>query len=287
MQFIPLLGKKLKDDEVIEILESLDIEVIYDFDRLHEGQPDKYWAGAKKDGFLFRFDEAQTLDVVFLYIMPSDVYAAISQHGCDIPFFTTSVEAQTSGDARHSQVTKGSADFLGVTNVQQLVSQQTTATGGSASDLDKDAAKLTKTLGDLSVGLQSLQLVNGGEQYALTMTLANVSKSKSIWVAMNRATLGDRTPQAISDPNGNEFESTDRDVNGVATSMHPDNTFNDATEIKPGDSTEVTIKFFSPQRRKATAGQCKVQLEFLIGNDFYNHHGQCVLKTFMARMDAQ
>jgi hypothetical protein len=114
MQFIPLLGKKLKDEEVIEILEGFDMEVIYDFDRLHEGQPDKYWASSKKDGFQFRFDETQSLDVIFLHTAPGDDYAAVSRHDCDIPFFTTAEETQKFGEAQHLQVKKGSADFLEV-----------------------------------------------------------------------------------------------------------------------------------------------------------------------------
>ena len=114
MQFIPLLGKRLKNDEIIEILEGSEMDVIYDFDRLHEGQPDKYWAASKKGGFQFRFDEAQTLDVIFLYIAPSDDYAAISRHDCDISFFTSGGEAQASGESQRLLVTKGRADFLGV-----------------------------------------------------------------------------------------------------------------------------------------------------------------------------
>lgn len=114
MKFLPLLRKKLKDDEMIEILEGLDMDVIYDFDRLHEGQPDMYWAASKEDGFQFRFDEAQALDVVFLYITPSDDYAAISRHDCDVLFFGTKEDALAFGEAQHLQVAKGSADFLGV-----------------------------------------------------------------------------------------------------------------------------------------------------------------------------
>jgi hypothetical protein len=114
MRFLPLLGKKLKDNEIIEILEGLDMHVVYDFDRLHEGQPDKYWAAAKQEGFQFRFDEIQTLDVVFLYVEPSGDYAAMSRHDCDIPLFTTVEEAQRFGQAQHLVVTEGSADFLGV-----------------------------------------------------------------------------------------------------------------------------------------------------------------------------
>jgi hypothetical protein len=113
MQFIPLLGKKLKDDEIIEVLEGFDMEVIYDFDRLHEGQPDIYWVASKANGFQFRFNETQMLDVVFLYITPSDGYAAISQRDCGVPFFATAQEAEAHGKAQHLQVAKGTGDLLG------------------------------------------------------------------------------------------------------------------------------------------------------------------------------
>jgi len=49
----------------------------------------------------------------------------------------------------------------------------------------------------------------------------------------------------------------------------------------------VTIGFHSIQSRNATAGVCRLQLGFLLGDDFNNSYGQCVLKTFMAKMDAE
>lgn len=114
MKFLTLLGKKLRDDEVIDILESLDMVVIYEFDRLHENQPDIYWAAAKPEGFQLRFDEAQRLDTVYLYITPREGFAAVSQHDCDIPFFATRQEVESFGEAQHLQVKKGGADFLGI-----------------------------------------------------------------------------------------------------------------------------------------------------------------------------
>jgi hypothetical protein len=68
MKFLPLLGKRLKDDEVMDILETYDIEVIYDFDRLHENMPDAYWAHFKEQGFLLNFNADQELSTVFLYL---------------------------------------------------------------------------------------------------------------------------------------------------------------------------------------------------------------------------
>jgi hypothetical protein len=114
MMFLPLLGKMLKDDEMIEILEGSDIEVIYEFDRLHENVPDVYWASSKPQGFQFRFDGSQRLDVVFLHVVPGDGYAAVSQHDCDVTFFGSKAGVEAFGEAQQLHVIKGSADFLGV-----------------------------------------------------------------------------------------------------------------------------------------------------------------------------
>jgi hypothetical protein len=51
-----ILGQKLKDDDVLEVLDSYQIEnVIYDFDRLHENTADKYWAPCMPAGFQLGF----------------------------------------------------------------------------------------------------------------------------------------------------------------------------------------------------------------------------------------
>ena len=100
MQLLPLLGRQLKDGDVIDILDSMEMDVIYEFDRLHEGQPDKYWAASQEAGIQLRFDAAQTLDTIFLHITPSDGFAAFSQRDCDVTLFTTTAEAQAFGETQ-------------------------------------------------------------------------------------------------------------------------------------------------------------------------------------------
>jgi hypothetical protein len=114
MQLLPLLGQHLKDDDVIDVLEGFEMEVVYDFDRLHEGQPDKYWASAKQAGFQLGFDADQSLDVCFLYITPSDGFAAFSEGDSDIPIFATATEVQSFGESEGLQLSKGSAEFMGI-----------------------------------------------------------------------------------------------------------------------------------------------------------------------------
>jgi len=113
MKFLPLLGKRLKDDEVVDVLENAEMEVVYDFDRLHENAPDKYWAESKKDGYQFGFDADQILSVIFLYTAPVDGFTPITRSDCDVSFFATTEEVEAYGADQKLRTTKGKADFLG------------------------------------------------------------------------------------------------------------------------------------------------------------------------------
>ena len=112
MRFIPLLGKPLKDDDIIEILDWGEMDVIYEFDRLHENQPDRYSAAWRTRGIQLGFDVHQRLDVIFLYAVPTDGFSAFDNSECDIPFFSSPSEAEK--HAATARLSKGEAVFLGV-----------------------------------------------------------------------------------------------------------------------------------------------------------------------------
>ncbi len=114
MHFLPLLRKRLKDDDVIDILEWAKTEVVYDFDRLHENQPDKYWVTAKNCGFQLGFNDQQILDVIFLHVAPSEEFSACDPENCDVPFFLTSAEVGAHGSRQDVQIVKGKTTFLNV-----------------------------------------------------------------------------------------------------------------------------------------------------------------------------
>ena len=79
---------------MLEILEHYGIDVVYDFDRTHENIEDCYWAAAKANGFQFRFDENQSLDVIFLYLVEREGFTPISRKEIDVPVFETFDEAE-------------------------------------------------------------------------------------------------------------------------------------------------------------------------------------------------
>ena len=94
MQFADLLGRKLKDDTILEVLETHDMIVVYEFDRTHENMDDLYWSDAKSEGFQLGFNKDQLLYVVFLYVAPSDGFSAIDPLMVPYPLYKTFEEAK-------------------------------------------------------------------------------------------------------------------------------------------------------------------------------------------------
>ena len=79
---------------LFEILENFNIDVTYDFDRTHEGLEDVYWAATQENGFQFRFNENQKLDVIFLYIVAREGFEPISRNEIDVPIYETFLAAK-------------------------------------------------------------------------------------------------------------------------------------------------------------------------------------------------
>lgn len=93
MQLSDYIGKRLKSDDVIEILERFDMSVIYDFDRLHEDAADRYSASARSAGFELGFDEQQVLCTIWCYIQPVSGFSAIDPAIVGARCFATFAEA--------------------------------------------------------------------------------------------------------------------------------------------------------------------------------------------------
>lgn len=114
MKYIDLLGKQLKSDEVIDVLECDDLDVIYAFDRLHENQPDVYWVASKAEGVQMRFNEDQALDTLFFYIQPDEGFSPCDPDSLGVPVFDSRDSARTYAAQFGLPVIEGEVDFLGV-----------------------------------------------------------------------------------------------------------------------------------------------------------------------------
>lgn len=113
MKLLHLLGKRLKDEEVIDVLDSAEMEVVYDFDRMHENAPDTYWATSTEQGLQLRFDADQILDAAFLYVAPADGFAPFQTDDCDVPVFGTVRDAEAYATEHKLRSTKGTVESFG------------------------------------------------------------------------------------------------------------------------------------------------------------------------------
>ena len=89
MSLISLLGSHLKSDEVIDLLEEHDAQVFYDFDRLHEGTPDKYYVVLNDQGFELGFDEAQILTTIWCHIVGDESTEPVDTQLIGVPLYAS------------------------------------------------------------------------------------------------------------------------------------------------------------------------------------------------------
>lgn len=101
MNLVTYLDRKLKDDAVIELLEHYDMEVVYQFDRLHENTADTYSSTAKSAGFELRFNEHQILETIWCYVNARDGFTPVDTSILGVPCYSSfkeaSKEAEVSG----------------------------------------------------------------------------------------------------------------------------------------------------------------------------------------------
>lgn len=113
MKYIDLLGQHLKSEDVIDILESDDLDVVYAFDRLHENQPDEYWVASKAAGVQMHFNEDQILDTLFFYIEPDEGFSPCNPDSLGVPIFDSRDAARDFATQSGVPVAEGEVDFLG------------------------------------------------------------------------------------------------------------------------------------------------------------------------------
>jgi hypothetical protein len=96
INLLALLCCSLKSDEIIDLLERNKLEVVYVFDRLHEGIVDSYRADARSAGFQLRFNQNQVLDTILCYVKQANGFNAIDVASIGVPIYRTRDEARRS-----------------------------------------------------------------------------------------------------------------------------------------------------------------------------------------------
>ena len=112
MTHVDLLGSNLKSDFLCDLFETYDVQVVYEYDRTHEGIADEYHAEIKELGLQFAFDERQILKTLFM--KPVDV-TTFDPFGADQWIHTFATKAEALRYARNNGLTaeEGTAEFMG------------------------------------------------------------------------------------------------------------------------------------------------------------------------------
>jgi hypothetical protein len=117
------------------------------------------------------------------------------------------------------------------------------------------------------------------------MTLTNQNPKRSIWVALS-TDMGSNIKGAVTDAGGSEFRGEWDTVSGIAFAAYQNGGFFRATEIRPHDSTIATVKFGSYFNRQISPGNCRLQLEFLVGHDFNGSFGAATEENLVTQIPA-
>ncbi|WP_338303867.1 MULTISPECIES: hypothetical protein [unclassified Erythrobacter] len=114
MRLADYLGKQLKSDEMIDLLETHALEVVYHFDHFHEGAPDEYRITDASAGFEMLLDESQKVRTVFCYVSAEGGISAIDPAIVGVPFLHSIAEVEATGRTMECEFSsKEGIEFLG------------------------------------------------------------------------------------------------------------------------------------------------------------------------------
>lgn len=113
MNYLSLLGKHLKSDEMLDLLETHDMEVIYAFDRTHENLPDEYWARCPQLGIQLAFDADQVLKSVFIHLVAGDGFAPADLADSDVLRFASKRDVASYAQQKGIAIVEGRGELFG------------------------------------------------------------------------------------------------------------------------------------------------------------------------------
>lgn len=114
MKLVDYLGKDLKSDEMIDLLQTRELEVIYDFDRFHEGAPDEYSITDAAAGFQMSLDENQKVRTVFCYMSAEDGISAVDREIIGVPVLNSIDDVRRASDTMECEFSSNEGiAFLG------------------------------------------------------------------------------------------------------------------------------------------------------------------------------
>ena len=190
----------------------------------------------------------------------------------------------TTDTAEIAGATRG--NFLTDDSILQMLSNSVYSNSGNAFDGGRNESVTRKKFGDLRLELGQISIIEG-KKYSMTITFINDNPQKSIWVAYRRHGNG-RLLASLVNPNKIQYESYSQEhVSGIKASEYRNGMYEEATEIKPGESMTSTVGFISRSSRgPLIAGPCQLQMEILQGYKFEETNRQAKLINLVTKIHA-
>jgi hypothetical protein len=113
MKHLDLLGTELKNDFFCDLFETYDTQVVYEYDRTHEGLADEYHANIPELGLQFVFDARQVLRTIFMRPVDSTTFNPFDPDEKRVPAFGSKREALRYADTNGLQYSQGAVEFMG------------------------------------------------------------------------------------------------------------------------------------------------------------------------------
>ncbi|MGQ0441943.1 MAG: hypothetical protein ACT4OH_00630 [Methylophilaceae bacterium] len=113
MKLADYLNLPLKSDEMLELFEEHNVDVIYSYDRLHEGMEDQYYGSIPSLGLQFLFNEHQLLKAIFVYTHQKGQFEAANLNDLGLIRFANKAEAIFYAEENDILWVTGEVDFLG------------------------------------------------------------------------------------------------------------------------------------------------------------------------------
>nr|CAP48488.1 putative integron gene cassette protein [uncultured bacterium] len=112
MKHLDLLGTPIKSEFLFDLLETYDVQVVYEYDRTHENLPDQYHGEIPDLGLQFVFDENQILRTLFVTPVEITTFNPFEDDE-RVRMFASKSEARQHAKDNDVPTSEGEADFMG------------------------------------------------------------------------------------------------------------------------------------------------------------------------------
>jgi hypothetical protein len=112
MKYLDLIEIQLKDDFLLDLFETYDVEVVYEYDRTHENIPDQYRAEIPDLGLQFVFDEGLRFRTLFIQQVEVTTWNPFDDDE-RLRRFGSKADAQRYATENGEQTTEGRAELMG------------------------------------------------------------------------------------------------------------------------------------------------------------------------------